>query len=247
MELFLEFLNAFGSGMSLGNVAESINDVASIVSSFSSMTNDVVDILDFIKTAFKVFLVIIGALVALMGTVAGVGVVVVIIALIVAICIVCYVIPAVTLSVMGKRAGYHYWWLAIIPFTQIYVMFILPRQNYKLLFFNFKRRYIPAIIYIVLQIIGIPLMFLLLEVPVFGWIVDIILILIFILMTWRLMYDILFMYSKKEISIVLSIASFALPFIFTGVLIVDMFRKPKFGLGNYYDNDWYNAQNRSEE
>lgn len=90
--------------------------------------------------------------------------------------------------------------------------------------------------------VGTPLCLMLLAVPPFGEIIGFILIIAEILMMWRLYYDLYFMYYGKEISIILSVASIILPPIFQIDLIVSMFKEPKFGYKNYYNNEWYNSQ-----
>lgn len=139
----MNYLLLSGSGFDWDIVLDYISEIKDLFESFSNTTGDIVEILYLLKDIWKIITVAFGALLA----VAGVAFVVTVIAVFVGFALICYVIPAIALSVMGKRAGYKYWWLPIIPILQNYVMFVLPRQNFKLLFINTRKRYIPAIVF----------------------------------------------------------------------------------------------------
>ena len=190
-----------------------------------------------IKEVVSVLLIAAGALAA----VAGVALIVIFLVASIVITLVCFVIPAIALAVMGKRAGFKFWWLSFIPVGQLFVKFILPRENYKLLFINTRKRFIPCIIYGILLAIEFPLFLICMSLPEIGIIAIPIFLFFLYAFRWRMVYDLMYIYYQKDTSTVTSIIGTVIPPFFGLMLIINMFHKPKFGLKNYYNNEWTQA------
>lgn len=228
--LLLDGSQGFDWGLVLGFIAE----ITDLLDSFSSATGDLMSIVSLIREIWATVMVAFSAI----ATIAGVAAVMFVVIAYLVYLFLHFIIPGIALAVQGKKAGFKFWWLAFIPIGQIYVMFELPRQNYKLAFVDTRKRFIPCIVYTALGILMFPVMLISLYLSFLGFLIDLVWIVVFVALKWRMIYDLMYMYSKKDTSTVLSIVGTAIPLVFFIGLIINMFREPKFGYGNYYNNEW---------
>ena len=145
-----------------------------------------------------------------------------------------YLIPAISLFILAKRAGYKYPWLAFIPIAQTYLEFVLPRREYNLLIKTKKRNYM-AIAFLILTYFGTTIIIALNVVPAVGQILDLALPIVLMAMAWRKRYDVLVTFRDKELAIPISIISIFFPFVYSIVLLLSVKRDPEYGAGNYYN------------
>lgn len=167
-----------------------------------------------------------------------------------------YLIPAICLFRMGRKEGYKYAWLAFIPILQTYVEFTIPRQRFKFLFIDTKKREIIAIIFIVAGYVGgtlLQFISLLIDAVVpFGGvllttIIEMAFWIFFVGFKWRKKYDLLMSFMDKEGSMLMSILSFFVPFLYTIGMIICSFKEPKIGRNNYYNVNMEKAPKPEEE
>lgn len=211
--------------------------ITDLLDSFSSATGDLMSIVALIKDIWAIVVVAAGAI----ATVVGVAAVIFCIVAYAIFLFIHFIIPAIALAVQGKKAGYKFWWLAFIPIGQIYVMFVLPRENFKLAFVNTRKRFIPCIVYTLLLILEFPIALVCLYLNVFGLLIILAMVVVIVALKWRMIYDLMYMYYKKDSATVVSIVGTAIPLVFFIGLIINMFKEPKFGYGNYYNNSWVAA------
>jgi len=145
-----------------------------------------------------------------------------------------YLLPAISLFVLAKRAGYKYPWLAFIPIAQTYLEFVLPRREFNLLVKTKKRNYM-GILFLVLTYFGTTIIVALNVVPAVGQLLDLALPIVLIAMAWRKRYDMLVTFRDKELAIPISIISIFIPWVYSIVLILSIKREPEYGVGNYYN------------
>ena len=145
-----------------------------------------------------------------------------------------YLLPAISLFVLAKRAGYKYSWLAFIPIAQTYLEFVLPRREFNLLIKTKKRNYM-GLAFLILTYFGTSIIIALNVVPAVGQLLDLALPIVLIAMAWRKRYDMIVTFRDKELAIPISIISILLPWVYSIVLILSIKREPEYGAGNYYN------------
>ena len=145
-----------------------------------------------------------------------------------------YLVPAISLYVLAKRAGYKYPWLSFIPIAQTYLEFVLPRREFNLLVKTKKRNYM-AIAFLILTYFGTTIIIALNVVPAVGQILDLALPIVLMARAWRKRYDVLVTFRDKELAIPVSIISIFFPWLYSIVLLISIKRDPEYGAGNYYN------------
>lgn len=236
-------------------LSSDINEILELIEETMSSIENIFASTDGILAAvLSIIGILVAAFSSVIGIVSAVGTVA--ISLIVAIgsaviLFIEYLIPAICLFRMGRKEGYKYAWLAFIPILQTYVEFTIPRQRFKVFFIDTKKRDIVAIIFILagylggtlLQFVGILID---VFVPVGGvavmTLIELCYLVFFIAIKWRKKYDLLMSFMDKEGSMILSIISFFVPFLYTIGLIICSFKEPKIGRNNYYNVNMEKAE-----
>lgn len=146
-----------------------------------------------------------------------------------------YILPAIALYKMAQTAGYDKPWLAFIPFAQTYLMYVLPRVRFKVLFINTHKRDMIALITILVSVFGSGVIASLNFIPGFGQILDVCLAVFLTAMAFRARYDIISTFADEETAMPISIISIFVPLVFLIYLLVIRNNKPNYGEGNYFN------------
>ena len=139
-----------------------------------------------------------------------------------------YVFPAIPLFVIAKRNNCKFAWFAFIPVLQTYLEFIIPKSDFKALFFNSqkeKRKYY-AIASIILSVI-LPIISALSIGNVYIGVIWILTLVVYLSFCQRKMFDLMNIYFSKKTSMILSIISLFIPIVYLVTLIVMMCQNPK--------------------
>ncbi|MBR4581290.1 MAG: hypothetical protein IKO32_08660, partial [Lachnospiraceae bacterium] len=145
-----------------------------------------------------------------------------------------YLIPAITLFIMAKKAGYKYPWLALIPVAQTYLEYVLPRREFNLLFRTRKRNFV-AVFAIVLTYFGTGVFVALNILPAVGQVISLFIPIVFMLLTWRRKYDVVRTYRDRGFAIAVATIDMFVPIIYPISLIISVRKEPEYGFDNYYN------------
>lgn len=160
--------------------------------------------------------------------------------------IILQIVVAIPFYKMAKNAGYRHAWVSFVPFGNFYYATVLPQKEFNL--FNkfiwpdrakaFWVYIISIIIYIVL---AFPISFFA-AIPIIGWILGGLLLVVYVLafcalwyaIMWRVYYDLLMEYGMEQHAMWASIVTLFCPIVIVVFSYIIMNREPISNGNSYY-------------